>query len=103
MLENHNAIIEEPIENIVQKYGPKEGIEIIRKHLLIEINKQRAKEKLPKLVEEACLTNAAQSYATFLENNNSRYYDDDGNVLHDPHIQYIGNNVIELYQRIENT
>lgn len=59
----HNTIINMKIENIFKIYGQKKWLEIIRKHMLIEINKLRSKSESSDMEIDKILNKIAQEHA----------------------------------------
>jgi len=103
MVDDHNAIINEPIENIQKKYWLTKAIEVITHHTLIEINKKRAAVKANKLVSKPIFQKVAQGYADFLGENFDRYFDINGKILRDPHVQYnLDGTTWNVFDRLHN-
>jgi len=66
----HANIIAQDVQEILTNYGEEKWMEIIRKHVLIELNTIRQKNNLPKLDYNQKLTYVAQEYAQYLHDNN---------------------------------
>lgn len=65
---NHNEIITKNIKDILQEYGEEKWLEIINKHLMIEMNKIRREQNIPELTEvDQKLKDFAQKQAIFLD------------------------------------
>ncbi len=88
LTDNHETIINESIVSILKKYGIEKWMEIISKHLLIEINKERAKIHLKPVALNSNLQAAAQEHAQFLNEHHDWYFNEKEEILHDPHAQY---------------
>lgn len=69
----HQKIIKKKISDILSGYGQEQWMEIIRKHLLIEINTARAKVQAPAMKLDTTLTRMAQGHAQDMKKNN--YFD----------------------------
>jgi len=89
--ENHQQIINTPIQEIIKTHGIKSGMELIRKHLIIEINSIRKKNNLQELKKSPELTQVAEWHAKYLNDHYDEYFDvSTGEIIKkkDPHIQY---------------
>ncbi len=103
LVDDHNAIINEPVESIEKKYGLEKSIEVITKHLLIEINNKRIKAKANKLNINPKLKKAAQAFAEFLSKNHDMYFDMYGGMLRDAHVQYNPDGTVwDTWDRLNN-
>jgi len=65
----HERIIHTNVDSILQEYGEEKGMEIIKEHLLIEINIQRKKRDIQPLIRDSLLNIAAQKHAEDMYNN----------------------------------
>jgi len=65
----HQKILNTNCQELIKQYGQIEGIKLIRKHLLIEINNVREKNGLSKLTENPILSKTAQGYARYMFEN----------------------------------
>ena len=72
----HKKIINSTIQNILREYGQVKWMEIIKKHLLIEINNARAKKWSPAMKFDTALTTIAQEHAQDMKDNNYLDHED---------------------------
>lgn len=86
LIENHETIIQKSYEDIIWQYGLEKWITIIRKHMLIEINKERKNIWLEPFQDNQLLSNAAQEHAEFLKKNYDMYYGPNSKA--DTHVQF---------------
>lgn len=61
----HQKIIMENIQGILDTYGKKKWLEIIRKHMLLEINIYRELNNIPPLALDPVLNTLAQTFAEY--------------------------------------
>lgn len=66
---DHQKIVRQKIQDILALYGQEKGMEIIREHMLIEINTARAKISSPAMTIDTTLTRMAQQHAQDMANN----------------------------------
>ena len=91
LVDDHEHIIKQSFSDILKKYWPEKWMDTIRKHLLIEVNNEREKVGAPALKANVSLDSAAQWHADFVANNKEIYYDTNGRLLKDPHMEYLPN------------
>ncbi len=88
----HEEIIGMNFDNIISLYGLENGLDIIKEHMIVEINKARATLWLNPLVEDIALSNVAQSQADFVAKNPQLYDRSWRNSAKNPHYSYDENN-----------
>lgn len=86
---DHQKIITMNVDDILKMY-PDNGMEIIREHTLMELNKIRQTNGLEKLSQNQKLTRCAQDYAEYLYNNNRFEHKDKSGVTHTQRIKKTG-------------
>lgn len=91
LINDYDHIIKQPFSSIITKYWPIEWIEIIKKNLLLAINKERAKVWADSLKINNHLQSATQEHAQFLYDHKKEYIDTNGNQLQDVHWQFLPN------------
>jgi uncharacterized protein YkwD len=63
-------------KDIIEKYGEKQGLELIVKYMIEEINSIREENDLEPLKEDIVLSQVAQNYAKYLaDNKHYSHYD----------------------------
>lgn len=87
---DHDTIIKQSFSNILKIYGKEAGTDTIKQHILIEMNKERAKAGAAPLKLDSNLQIAATDHVNFLYNNRDDYVDDNGNPTGNGHWQWIG-------------
>lgn len=88
-MDDHNKMIQQSYSDILKMYGKEQWMEIIKKHLLIEINNERAKAGVNPLQQNIYLNKASQEYVSFLSIHKNKYYNtSSGAILQDTHTQY---------------
>ena len=83
---SHDEIIHKNVRDLYIEYWPEQWLELIQKHMLIEINNYRqernknnpSKKQLSILALDKDLNIVAQDYATFLFNQNESWHHADG-------------------------
>lgn len=88
---NHQTIITMHMDDILVKYGKEKWLDIIRQHMLIEINLLREQKWLSKLMFNTILNNSTQKHAEFLSKNAHLYDFTWINKTQSPHIEYSHN------------
>ncbi|MEI8091110.1 MAG: hypothetical protein WCG98_02420 [bacterium] len=84
--------------SIIQVYGQEEGMHMIRKYFVREINMERSAQGLPWLIEDTALSKIAQEQTDFVARNPKLYDRSHADTSRNPHYSYDqeGNRLLPL-------
>lgn len=71
---DHNKFINMNIDSILSIYWKERWLDLVREHMLIEINNYRKQFWLSQLLTDSNLNNCAQNYAIYLVNNHESWH-----------------------------
>lgn len=86
----HDSIIKMDIKDILKIYGQEKWLELIKEHILIEINILREKEWLPPLIRNTILDSLANADVHYMDENNWYNHNDKNWVWPDQKVTQSG-------------